>query len=75
VLEKRPNVQNINGNTNYVKLIAKSRPHRGSNTGPHDLQSYALPLSYGVLRYDVKFNPPSIYAKPLSRRVLYVVGM
>ena len=26
----------------------KIRPHRGSNTGPHDLQSYALPLSYGV---------------------------
>ena len=27
----------------------KVRPHRGSNTGPHDLQSYALPLSYGVI--------------------------
>ena len=24
----------------------KKRAHRGSNTGPHDLQSYALPLSY-----------------------------
>lgn len=26
----------------------KWRPDRGSNTGPHDLQSYALPLSYRV---------------------------
>lgn len=24
----------------------KKRSHRGSNTGPYDLQSYALPLSY-----------------------------
>ncbi len=29
---------------------AKKRAHRGSNTGQHDLQSYALPLSYKPVR-------------------------
>ena len=27
---------------------AKKRGHRGSNTGPKDLQSFALPLSYAL---------------------------
>ena len=31
----------------------KKRPHRGSNTGPHDLQSYALPLSYRVVESNI----------------------
>ena len=29
-----------------IGKFLSERPHRGSNTGPYDLQSYALPLSY-----------------------------
>ena len=32
------------------KKRSQARPCRGSNTGQHDLQSYALPLSYRVRR-------------------------
>ncbi len=31
-------------------MAIPERPHRGSNTGQHDLQSYALPLSYKAVR-------------------------
>jgi hypothetical protein len=34
----------------YVRL-AKTRAHRGSNTGPIDLQSIALPLSYTPIHH------------------------
>ena len=53
--------------------MQKRRPDRGSNTGPHDLQSYALPLSYRV----TALPPKSIHLyqcnahhKRLTRRVV-----
>ena len=38
------------------KKRSQARPCRGSNTGQHDLQSYALPLSYRVRRL---LTPPA----------------
>ena len=34
--------------TTIAKKCKKGRGHRGSNTGPKDLQSFALPLSYAL---------------------------
>ena len=57
---------------------AKMRAHRGSNTGPHDLQSYALPLSYRALvefpklrvrpSMSVRMNSPRRRREPVQHK-------
>ena len=53
--------------------IEKRRPHRGSNTGQHDLQSYALTtelwslLGYGNICYLVSTLPGSMIGRACSK--------
>ena len=59
-----------------VCIFEKGRPHRGSNTGQHDLQSYALTTELWSLSNSISRNifTLTLIAKYIGGVVLEPVG-